>query len=135
MSGREGPRKGKEGDGIRNGDPARLVYESERLFSQAIETIAGMLESQGVSQRELAARINRDDAQISRLLRGADNTSLKSLARLAYGLGFRFALVPLPLEDRAGTPAADDPPPPAWLEKQRHRRANEVPAPAPPEFD
>jgi transcriptional regulator with XRE-family HTH domain len=113
-------------------DPARLVYEQERLFSQAVETIAGLLEKQDVSQRELAARINRDQAQISRLLGGADNTSLKSLARLGYGLGVRLVIVGVPFESRDGTPAADDPPLPEWLETQRERRANEVPASAPP---
>jgi transcriptional regulator with XRE-family HTH domain len=93
-----------------------------------------MLETQGVSQRELAARIDRNDAQVNRLIRGAGNTSLKSLARIAYGLGFRFALVPIPFEDREGTPAASDPPPPPWLEKQRRRRAGEAPATAPEEL-
>jgi transcriptional regulator with XRE-family HTH domain len=112
-------------------DPPRLTYEQERLFSQAIETIAGLLESQGVSQRELAARIERDQAQISRLLGGADNTSLKSIARLAYGLGVRLVIVGVPFENRDDTPAANDPPLPEWLEIQRKRRASEVPAVAP----
>lgn len=112
-------------------DSARLIYEQERLFSQAIETIAGLLEKQDVSQRELAARINRDQAQISRLLSGADNTSLKSLARLAYGLGIRLVIVGVPFESRDDTPAANDPPIPEWLEAQRERRASEVPATAP----
>jgi len=94
-----------------------------------------MLESQGISQRELASRIDRDEAQISRLLRGAENTSLKSLARLGYGLGFRFVLVPIPFGDRTGTPAVDDPPPPPWVEKQRRRRSDEVPATAPVDLD
>jgi transcriptional regulator with XRE-family HTH domain len=112
-------------------DPIRLVYEQERLFSEAIETIAGLLERQGVSQRELAARINRDQAQVSRLLGGAENTSLKSIARLGFGLGIRLVIVGVPFESRDGTPAAEDPPLPDWLESQRERRAGEVPAKAP----
>jgi transcriptional regulator with XRE-family HTH domain len=116
-------------------DPPRLVYEQERLFSQAIETIAGLLEQQGVSQRELAARVGRDQAQISRLLGGADNTSLKSLARLGYGLGVRLVIVGVPFESRDDTPAAADPPVPEWLATQRERRASEVPATAPTLFE
>ncbi len=112
-------------------DPPRLVYEQERLFNQAIETIAGLLEGQGVSQRELAARVDRDQAQLSRLLGGADNTSLKSLARLGYGLGVRLAIVGIPFESREGTPAAADPPFPEWLRTQRERRVSEVPATGP----
>lgn len=112
-------------------DPPRLVYEQERLFSEAIETIAGLVEDQGVSQRELAARIDRDQAQISRLLNGADNASLKSLARLAYGLGVRLVIVGVPFESRDGTPAAGDPPFPEWLETQRERRVSDIPATGP----
>ncbi|MET0305282.1 MAG: XRE family transcriptional regulator [Solirubrobacterales bacterium] len=121
-----------EAAGVEREDPARLVYEQERLFSQAVETIAGLLEEQGVSQRELAARVGRDQAQISRLLGGADNTSLKSLARFGYGLGVRLVIVGVPFESREGTPAAADPPIPEWLATQRERRASEVPAVAPP---
>jgi transcriptional regulator with XRE-family HTH domain len=112
-------------------DPERLVYEQERLFSEAVETLAGLVEALGVSQRELAARIDRDQAQISRLLNGADNANLKSLARLAYGLGVRLVIVGVPFESREGTPAAADPPLPEWLETQRERRANDVPATGP----
>jgi transcriptional regulator with XRE-family HTH domain len=116
---------------IQGEDPPRLTYEQERLFSQAIETITGLLKSQGVSQRELAGRIDRNQAQISRLLGGADNTSLKSIARLGYGLGVRLVIVGVPFEDRDETPAASDPPLPQWLERQRERRVSEVPAVAP----
>lgn len=115
----------------RQEDPPRLVYEQERLFGEAVETIAGLAEAQGVSQREFAARIDRDQAQISRLLNGADNAGLKSLARLAYGLGVRLVIVGVPFESRDGTPAAGDPPFPEWLETQRERRAGDVPASGP----
>ena len=124
-------RKGGDDRSGRADDPPRLVYEQERLFSQAVETIDGLLKDQGVSQRELAARVDRNQAQISRLLRDSENASLKSLARLAYGLGIRLTIVGIPFEDRGETPAADDPPIPTWLETQRQRRVGEVPAKAP----
>jgi transcriptional regulator with XRE-family HTH domain len=84
-----------------------------------------------VSQRELAGRIDRNQAQISRLLGGADNASLKSIARLGYGLGVRLVIVGVPFENRDDTPAANDPPLPEWLETQRERRTSEAPAAAP----
>ncbi|HKZ13101.1 MAG TPA: helix-turn-helix transcriptional regulator [Solirubrobacterales bacterium] len=113
-------------------DDPRLVYEQERLFSQAIETLAGLVEEQGISQRELATRVGRDQAQISRLLGGAGkNANLKTVARIGWALGIRLVIVGVPFESRDGTPAADDPPLPEWLDTQRERRAGESPATEP----
>jgi transcriptional regulator with XRE-family HTH domain len=109
-------------------DPERLVYEQNRLFSQAIETLSGLVQEQRISQRELADRVGRDQAQISRLLSGADNANLKTLARIGWALGIRFVIVGVPFADREGTPAAGDPPLPDWVDAQRERRAAESPA-------
>ena len=114
--------------------PARLVYERELLFGEAIETVAALLASQGISQRELAERLDRSEARVSRILKGGENTTLKTIADLGYALGIRFALVPIPFADRAGTPAAGDPPADEWVAKQRQRQAGSATAEAPAEL-
>lgn len=114
--------------------PPRLVYERELLFGQAIETVAALLASQEITQRELAERLGRSEARVSRILKGGENTTLKTIADLGYALGIRFALVPVPLAERAGTPAADDPPAPDWVARQRRRLGESSAAETPAEL-
>ena len=116
------------------GTPPRLAYERELLFGEAIETVAALLEDQGISQRELADRIGRSEARVSRLLKGGENVTLKTIADLGYALGIRFTLTPLPFADRADTPAATDPSPPEWLARQRRGVVEGSLAEAPPEL-
>ena len=93
----------------------RRVFEEEVLFGEATETIAGLLESLGMSQRELARRLSLSEGRVSQILSGEDNLTLRTLAAIGWALGVRFELDATPMEDRAGTPAEDDPPAPAWL--------------------
>jgi len=104
----------------------RLEYERELLFGEAIETVAALLASQGITQRELAERLGRSEARVSRILNGGENTTLKTVADLGHALGIRFSLVPVPFADRSGTPAADDPPPPEWIGRQRRGDADDA---------
>jgi len=91
------------------------------------------MRSQGVSQRELAGRVGRSEAWISRVLNGRDNTTLKTLADLAWALGVRLSVVGTTFDDRDQTPAAEDPEP-AWLSRQRalRRKASAPPPPGRP---
>ena len=63
------------------------------------------------------------EARVSQLLKGNANTTLRSIADLGWALGYRFELVPVPLEDRRDTPAGDDPPPAPWVTKLRRHVA------------
>jgi transcriptional regulator with XRE-family HTH domain len=99
----------------------RLVFERDLLFGEAIETVAALLASNEISQRELAERLKRSEPRVSLLLKGGENVTLKTIADLGYALGIRFALVPIPFEDRDGTPAEEDPDPPAWIDRQRRQ--------------
>ena len=96
--------------------------------------MAALLASLGVSQRELAKRIGKSEGRVSRILNERDNTTLRTLADLGWALGVRFALVPVPIDDRSDTPAADDPPPPKWVARQARLAAKQnavSPAPHP----
>jgi transcriptional regulator with XRE-family HTH domain len=101
------------------------------LYGEAIETVAALLVSSDITRRELARRLKVSEARITRILNGRENTTLKTIADLGWALGMRFAFVPIPYEDRDGTPAAADPPPPRWLASIRRRIAAMTGAPGP----
>ncbi len=101
-------------------DPAvRRVFEEEFLYGEATDTLTALLRSQSVSGRELARRLGVTPGRVSQILSGEENLTLRSLAALGWALGLRFELHPMPLRDRAGTPAESDPIPPAWLTSMR----------------
>ena len=119
-----GNRKATDTEGI----SPRLAHEEELLLGEAVETVVDLLESHGITQRQLAERLGVGEARVSRILSGRENATLKTLAALGDALGVRFAVVAIPYADRSGTPAADDPPPPAWLASQRRRIAGSAEA-------
>jgi transcriptional regulator with XRE-family HTH domain len=110
----------------------RVTYERELLSGSVIDTVGGLLEAHGIPQKELARRLGVSEARVSRILGGGENLTLNTVAALGRALGVRFAIVPIPFEDRADTPAADDPPPPRWLAHQRRAVAESPTAPGPP---
>lgn len=101
-------------------DPViRRVFEEELLVGEATDTIAGLIESLGLPQKELASRLGVTPGRVSQILSGKENITLRSLASLGWALGVRFELNPAAMLERAGTPAVDDPPAPAWLDRLR----------------
>jgi transcriptional regulator with XRE-family HTH domain len=103
-------------------DPeVRKVFEEELLFGESTDTIEALLESIRVSQRELARRLGVSEGRVSQLLSGRENLTLRTLGALGWALGVRFELNPVPMADRAGTPAQADPPSPAWLSQLRRQ--------------
>ena len=95
----------------------RRAYEEELLVAEATETLSALVDELGISQRELADRLKVSEGRISQILSGGRNLTLRSLAGLGWALGVKFDLAPMALsvEQRIGTPAINDPPPPAWL--------------------
>lgn len=99
-------------------DPeVRRAFEEEFLVGEATDTLVGLIESLGITQRELAERLGVSPGRVSQILSGAENLTLRSLAAFGWALGLRFELDASPMEDRAGTPALSDPPAPIWLGK------------------
>jgi transcriptional regulator with XRE-family HTH domain len=97
-------------------DPeVRRTYEEELLFGEATDTVDALIESLKISQRELARRLGVSEGRVSQVLSGGENLTLRSLAALGWAVGVRFELRPVPMANRAGTPAESDPPAPAWL--------------------
>src|SRR5438876_1124565 len=93
----------------------RRKSERDLLCQQVKQTLGSLIETLGLTQAQLALRLDVSDARISRILNRHENLTLRSLADIGWATGARFELVPFPLSDRMGTPAAGDPPPPAFL--------------------
>lgn len=96
------------------------------LREEAMEVIGAIVGSVGLTQRELAGRLKVSEARVSRLLNGRENLTLRTIADLGWATGLRFDVVAVPFEDRTGTPAEHDPPPPRWLARHAGRLATRV---------
>lgn len=99
----------------------RRTFEEELLYSEATDTLEALVESTEIARKELASRLGVSAGRVSQILNGGENLTLRSLAAMGWALGIRFELTPTPMADRRGTPACDDPPPPAWLANLRER--------------
>ncbi len=109
-------------DALLNPD-VRRAFEEELLVAEATDTLEAYMESVGLSRKELARRLGVSPGRVTQILSGSQNLTLRSLAGAAWAMGLRLQLEPA-ATDRAGTPAQDDPPPPAWI--SRLRRSPEV---------
>jgi len=79
-------------------DPSvRAVFERELAVNRLLLAIADAMESAGVSQVELARRMNKKPQAISRALQGQQNLTVGTILELAVHLGktVRFQLLPL----------------------------------------
>src|SRR5262249_31956967 len=78
-----------------------LAYQADvkgSIFRQIRERFARLRES-GFSQKDLAARINMDEGQLSRRLRGDYDLKLETLSDLARGLECRIDVRLTPLAE------------------------------------
>lgn len=84
-------------------DPAfRAEWEALEPEFQIVRGIIEGRETNGLTQAELAQRTGIDQANISRLENGTANPSLRTLKRLAAGMGMKLELrfVPAPPTSR-----------------------------------
>lgn len=76
----------------------RRLYEQERLVLWATEMLSEEMERAGVSRAALAERLGTSRANVTGLLSGGRNMTLRTLADVAGVLGMRveITLQPLP---------------------------------------
>ena len=68
---------------------ARRRYEEERLILWTTEAIWKAMDEQGLTRAELAERLGTSRANITQLLSGSRNMTLRSLASLAFACEMR----------------------------------------------
>jgi transcriptional regulator with XRE-family HTH domain len=97
-------------------DAARAHAESV-MIGEVADTIHGLLREAQLKQKDLAERLQLTEGRASQVLAGTRNLTLKTLGSIGWALGVRFQLKAIPLANRTESPAALDPPAPAWLKE------------------
>lgn len=77
---------------------SRCTYEEERLVVEANEVLLAILDEKHMSRAQLASAIGTTRANMSGLLSGNRNMTLRTIARLAFMCGKRVEMRLLPLE-------------------------------------
>lgn len=65
------------------------TFEEESLILEATEMIEMLLERKDISRADLARSLGKSRAYVSQVMSGDRNMTLRTLAHLAYELGFR----------------------------------------------
>lgn len=65
-------------------EEGRRILEQERLILEVTEAIATLLQEQEVSRSELARRIGKSPAYVTKLLRGDNNFTLRTLSDVFF---------------------------------------------------
>jgi cyanate lyase len=72
------------------------AYQVDRLKVEISERIYNVMKEQGVSNAELARRLGKSRAYVTKLLRGTTNFTLESLVRIGRALSCEVQLELLP---------------------------------------
>ena len=75
----------------------RRLFEQESLAMEAAELISTLMYREHVSKAELARRIRKSKAFVTQLLAGRRNMTLHTFADLAFALGHKIEVSPVPL--------------------------------------
>lgn len=70
------------------------ISEEMRLSSDVVSRLDHILKTKGITQRELARRMGRSEAVVSRWTTGFPNLTLKTIAELSAAVGEPLIVVP-----------------------------------------
>lgn len=85
---------------------SRRLYEEERLILWATEAVAEAMAKQGLTRAQLADVLDTSRPNVTQLLSGSRNMTLRTLAALAHACGMRVDLKLEPLLQVAYEPEA-----------------------------
>lgn len=71
---------------LETSESGRRTLEQERLIMQATEAIASLMHEQEVTRADLARRIGKSSAFVTKILRGDNNFTLRTLSDLLFAL-------------------------------------------------
>ena len=78
---------------------SRRLYEEERLILWTTEAVAETMANQGLNRAQLAEVLGTSRPNVTQLLSGSRNMTLRTLAALAHACGARAAVQLEPLTD------------------------------------
>jgi transcriptional regulator with XRE-family HTH domain len=86
-------------------DPKRRrIFEREALTLEVSELICELMDAEGVSKTDLAKMIGSSKSHISQLLNGSRNMTVHTLSDLAFALGHKLRVKPVPLQAASERP-------------------------------
>lgn len=68
------------------------VYQTEKVILDFTERICEIMEDQGTNRSELAARLGRSRAWVTKLLRGDHNMTIATMVSVMMALGYEMRL-------------------------------------------
>lgn len=92
---------------LSSSDEGRKLIEQERLLLEATEAISRVMEAKGVSRAELARKLERTPAFVTKLLQGDNNFTLRTLSDVFFELGRSVHLELGPLGGATRVPDAE----------------------------
>ena len=99
-------------------DPARrLEYERTLLRLAVASRIENLLDGLTLRRSDLAKRIGKSAAWVSKLLSGNQNLTVDTLAEIGWALGVRWDVQAFSAS-RENTPASSDGPLPEWVRQE-----------------
>lgn len=72
--------------------PDHMEFADLRLA--ITDRVYGIMEQEGINQKMLAARLGKQESEISRWLSGLHNLTLRNIARLNVALGQKVVVIP-----------------------------------------
>lgn len=81
--------------------PLGLAFEQEVLLGRVQERVRELLAIRGVTQKQLAQRLNLSAGRISQVVSG-ENLTLRTLASVGCALGYRFDIIASPIDEEPG---------------------------------
>jgi transcriptional regulator with XRE-family HTH domain len=84
-------------DLLKNSPDVQRLYEEERLVLWATEAISELMEERNISKADLARALGTSRANVTGLLAGSRNMTLRTLADLAFALESRVDIRTCPL--------------------------------------
>jgi transcriptional regulator with XRE-family HTH domain len=72
-------------------------YQRERLAIEITELISHLMDEQGVSRAELASRLGKSRAYVTKLLRHGSNLTVQTISDVFHALGRSLRVVDRPL--------------------------------------
>jgi transcriptional regulator with XRE-family HTH domain len=94
-------------EALSSSDEGRKLIEQERLLLEATEAISRVMDAQGVSRAELARKLQRTPAFVTKLLQGDNNFTLRTLSDVFFELGRSVHLELGQIGDAARVPDGD----------------------------
>ena len=86
---------------------ARRRYEEERLILWTTEAICEAMEERGLNRAAIAGKLGTSRANVTQLLSGSRNMTLRSLAGLAHACGMRAEIGLEEMKESVFTPIED----------------------------